>query len=156
MKRKRWSNRLACVGLVAAVIAGGAIAAGSQGSQSNPLVTLDYLTEVVVPQIMKDVEKQVKERFDELKKDQKTSGPSFQTVELEQGKTLCPEAGSQFLVRSGTLKSTDALVDLTTGETWGNVGSLAANHLYIATGDKQTVTVETEAVILLQGGYTVE
>ena len=56
MQRKKWSNRLACVGLVAAVIAGGAIAAGTQGSQSNPLVTLDYLNEVVVPQLMKDVE----------------------------------------------------------------------------------------------------
>lgn len=156
MQRKKWSNRLACVGLVAAVIAGGAIAAGTQGSQSNPLVTLDYLNEVVVPQLMKDVEKQVKERFDALKKEQKTTGAAFQTVELEEGKTLRPEAGSQLLIRSGTLKSTDALVDLTTGETWANDGSLAANHLYIATGDKQTVTAESEAVLLLQGGYTVE
>lgn len=156
MKRKKWSNRLACVGLVAAVIVGGAIAAGTQGSQSNPLVTLDYLNEVVVPQLMKDVEKQVKERFDTLKKEQKTTGAAFQTVELKQGKTLRPEAGSQLLIRSGTLKSTDALVDLTTGETWANAGELAVNHLYIATGDKQTVTAEEDVILLVQGGYTVE
>lgn len=156
MQRKKWSNRLACVGLVAVVIVGGAIAAGTQGSQSNPLVTLDYLNEVVLPQLMKDVEKQVKERFDELKKEQKTPGTAFETIELEQGKTLHPEAGSQFLIRSGTLKSTDAFVDLTTGETWVNEGSLAVNHLYIATGDKQTAAAETGAVLLLQGGYTVE
>lgn len=156
MKRKRWSDRIACVGLVAAVFLGGAVAAGTQGSQSNPLVTLDYLNKVVVPQLMESVEKQVKERFDALKKEQKTTEAAFQTVELEQGKTLCPEAGSQLLVRSGTLKSTDALVDLTTGETWANDGALAVNHLYIATGDKQTVTAESEAVLLLQGGYTVK
>ena len=77
-------------------------------------------------------------------------------MELKEGKTLRPEAGSQLLIRSGTLKSTDALVDLTTGETWANDGELAANHLYIAAGDKQTVTAESEAVLLLQGGYTVE
>ena len=47
MKRKKWSICLACVGLTAAVIAGGAIAAGSQGSQSNPLVTLDYLLSLI-------------------------------------------------------------------------------------------------------------
>ena len=62
MKRKKWSKCLACVGLTAAVIAGGAIAAGSQGSQSNPLVTLDYLNEVALPEIMEQVDKQVKER----------------------------------------------------------------------------------------------
>ncbi len=156
MKRNRWTDRLACVGLVAAVIAGGAIAAGSQGSQTNPLVTLDYLNEVAVPEIMKQVEKQVKERFDKLKKEEKTAGLTFRTVELKKGETLCPGAGSQFLLRSGTLKSTDALVDLTTGETWVNDGTLAENHLYIATGDKQTVTVETDAVVLLQGEYTVK
>lgn len=156
MQRKKWSNRLACVGLVVAVMVGGAIAAGTQGSQSNPLVTLDYLNEVVVPELMKDAEKQVKERFDALKKEQKTLGAAFQTVELEKGKTLRPMAGSQFLIRSGTLNSTDAFVDLTTGETWANAGSLVENHLYIATGDKLAVTAESEAVLLLQGGYTVE
>lgn len=156
MKRDKWSKALACIGLVAAVIAGGAIAAGSQGSQSNPLVTLDYLNGVAVPEIMEQVDKLVKERFDKLKKEQKTESLAFQTVELKEGETLTPEAGSQFLLRSGTLASTDALVDLTTGETWTNNGTLVENHLYIATGDKQTVTAEADAVLLFQGGYTVK
>ena len=156
MKRKKWSGRFACVGLVMAVIAGGTIAAGSQGSQSNPLVTLDYLNEVALPQIMEQVDKQVKERFDKLKKEQKTESLTFQTVEMKAEEMLMPEAGSQFLLRSGTLKSTDALVDLTTGETWVNDGSLAENHLYIVTGKKQSVTAETDCILLLQGGYTVK
>lgn len=156
MKRDKWSKTLACIGLVAAVIAGGAIAAGSQGSQSNPLVTLDYLNGVAVPEIMEQVDKLVKERFDKLKKEQKTESLTFQTVELKEGETLTPEAGSQFLLRSGTLASTDALVDLTTGETWTNDGTLAENHLYIATGDKQTVTAGADAILLFQGGYTVK
>lgn len=156
MKREKWSTRLACTGLVMTVIAGGAIAAGTQGSQTNPLVTLDYLNEVAVPEIMEQVEKQVKERFDKLKKEQKTAGLTFQTVELEQGESLRPEAGSQFLIRSGTLKSTDALADLTTGETWVNEGELVLNHLYIATGDKQSITAEADAVLMLLGGYTVK
>ncbi len=156
MKRKKWSKCLACVGLTAAVIAGGAIAAGSQGSQSNPLVTLDYLNEVALPEIMEQVDKQVKERFDKLQKEQKPGGTTFLAVELKKGETIAPEAGSQFLLRSGTLKSTDALVDLTTGETWANDGSLAENHLYIATGDKQTVAAEEDCLLLVQGGYTVK
>lgn len=156
MKRKKWHSRFACGCLVAAVIAGGAIAAGNQGSQTNPLVTLDYLNEVALPEILEQVDKQVKERFDKLKKEQKTGGTAFLTVELEAGETLTPEAGSQFLLRSGTLKSTDALVDLTTGETWANDGSLVENHLYIATGDKQTVTAGEDCLLLIQGSYKIK
>lgn len=156
MKQSKWATRLSCAALVAAVIAGAAIAAGGQGSQTNPLVTLDYLNEVAVPEIMAQVEKQAKERYGEIKEELKSGGLTFQTVELKAGEVLCPSAGSQFLLRSGTLESTDALVDLTAGETWVNDGSLAENHLYIATGDKQTVTAKADAVLLLQGGYTVK
>ena len=153
MKKKRWANYLASAVLVTAVIAGAAIAAGTQGSQDNPLVTLDYLTQVAVPEIMEKVEKQVKAQYDKLKKDQEIPSLTFQTVELKRDEVFLPTAGCQFLVRSGTLNSTDALVDLTTGETWVNDGSLLANHLYIATGDKQSVTAADAAILLVQGSY---
>lgn len=153
MKRNRFLNVLACAALVVAVVAGAAIAAGTQGSQTNPLVTLDYLNEVAVPEILKKVEAQVKTRYDKLKEDQTIPTLTFQTVELKEDEVFLPAAGSQFLIRSGELNSTDALVDLTTGEVWVNDGSLVANHLYIATGDGEAVTAAGDCVILVQGGY---
>ena len=52
MKRSRWAARLASIVLVAATIGGVAVAVGSQGSQSNPLLTLDYLNEKGIPDIL--------------------------------------------------------------------------------------------------------
>ena len=78
----------------------------------------------------------------------------FQTAEIGQGKTVTLAAGSQLLLRSGAASCGDGLIDLTTGETvWGE---LAVNHLYIASGDAQKVTVAEKATVMTLGGYTVK
>ena len=66
MKRNRWSTRLACGLLVAATTLGVALAAGTQGSQSDPLVTLSYLNEKVIPDVMKQVDEHIKVKTAEL------------------------------------------------------------------------------------------
>ncbi len=152
MKKQKWLTRLACMGLIAAVIAGAALAAGTQGSQDDPLITLSYLNDVAVPEILKQVDARVKEKAEAVKKELGENGAAFRVVELKKDKTLELTAGCQFILRSGVLNSTDALVDLSSGETWAGGGSLLANHLYIATGGKQTVTAAEAVVLLVQGG----
>ena len=44
MKKTHWPTRLAAGCLVTLTLVGVAFAAGQQGSQSDPLVTLSYLT----------------------------------------------------------------------------------------------------------------
>lgn len=153
MKRNKWRTRIACGALVMATAIVGAFAVGSQGSQSDPLVTLSYLNEVAVPEIMKQVDKKVSERGEEWKK---SGGAAFLTVELAEGKSLSLTAGTQFLLRTGTLTSTDALVDLTEGSAWNADGSLKENHLYIATGDKQKLTAASAVTLMIQGSYAIE
>lgn len=158
MKRNKWTSRLACVLLVTGTIAGVALAAGTQGSQSDPLVTLSYLNDTAVPEIMKQVDKKLDTREAELtKKLQEAAGggqTSFAAVDASEGKTLTLSAGTQFLLRSGTASSTAALVDLTGGETLAGTGALTVNHLYMATADAQAVTVSSSATFLIQGSYT--
>lgn len=158
MRRSKWARRLSCAALVTAVIAGAAIAAGSQGSQDDPLVTLSYLNEVAVPEIMKQVDEKIAKSIEELEARLREEGSSaaFRTVEVKKGQTVALSAGCQVLVRSGSVNSTDALVDLTTGETWRADGSLRENHLYIATGDKQTLTAAGAAVLMVQGSLEIE
>lgn len=154
MKRKKWWEGLACAGLVMVVAAGAALAAGNQGSQENPLVTLSYLNDVALPAIMEQVDQKVAQRSQELEEQfRKGGGASFQTVELGEERTLTLAGGSQFLLRSGTLRSADALVDLTTGETRTAAGELTANHLYLATGDGQKITASADCLLLVQGSY---
>ena len=155
MKRSKWTTRLACGLLVMTTLVVAAVAAGTQGSQSDPLVTLSYLNEKVIPDILKQVDKKVEEGTKELQEKMKENGQaSFQTAEAAKGKTVTLSAGAQLILRSGIASCTDGLVDLTTGE--GVWGELSLNHLYIATGDGLKVTVAEKATVMVLGTYTVK
>ena len=52
MKKTHWPTRLAAGCLVTLTLVGVAFAAGQQGSQSDPLVTLSYLTQKATPSIL--------------------------------------------------------------------------------------------------------
>ncbi len=155
MKKNKWTARMASLALVLVTVVVAAVAAGTQGTQSDPLVTLSYLNEKALPEILAQVDKKVEEGTRELRERMEDKGQAvFQTAEIGQGKTVTLAAGSQFLLRSGAASCGDGLIDLTTGETvWGE---LAVNHLYIASGDAQKVTVAEKATVMTLGGYTVK
>ena len=153
MKRKTWINRLASIVLVAATLGGVAVAVGTQGSQSNPLITLDYLNQKAIPEILEQVEKKIDDRVKKLTEDVK-EGPkaTFTVVEVGAGQTVTLSAGTQLLLRSGAMASYDGLIDLTDGV--GLAGIMTVNHLYIAPGEGQTVTASSSTVLMVQGNYT--
>ncbi|MCI9263135.1 MAG: hypothetical protein HFF06_01025 [Oscillospiraceae bacterium] len=155
MKRNRWTTRLLCGALILATLVVAVAAAGSQGTQDNPLVTLEYLNEKVLPEILEQVDRKVAERTKELEKTLEESQKAvFQSVEAGKDKTVTLAAGSQLLLRSGVAHCADGLIDLTTGEAvWGE---LSLNHLYIATGDKLKVTFSEKGSAMVQGSYTVK
>lgn len=158
MKPSKWTSRLACIILVAGTIAGVALAAGTQGSQSDPLVTLSYLNEVALPDLLKQVDEKLDARESELaQKLQSAAGgdqAAFAALELAAGKTVTLSAGAQLLFRSGASASTAALADTTAGTTLSGTGALTINHLYLATGDGQSVTASVASTVLIQGSYT--
>ena len=153
MKSGKWTSCLACAVLVAGVIGGVAFAAGTQGSQDDPLVTLSYLNEKALPEILRQVEAKLDEREAALNKKLQEGGQSaFTTVELKAGKTLTLSAGSQLLLRQGGLTTTAPLLDVTDGVPH-NGGELAANHLYLATGDAQQLTASTAVTLMVLGSW---
>ncbi len=154
MNRKKWRTRLACVALTAVTITGVAVAAGTQGSESDPLVTLGYLQNVLTPDLMQMVDERIAERSAELEQRLKQGGETvFLTVEVPAGKIVTLSAGTQFIPRAGTASNVDGVIDLTGGTgIWGN---LALNHLYIATADGQKLAVTANATFLILGRYTV-
>ena len=155
MKRRKWTTYLACGALVLTTLAGAALAAGTQGTQSDPLVTLSYLNEKLLPDILKQMDQKVEKGTEELREELKESGQAvFRSAEVDKGKTVTLAAGTQFLLRSGAASCTDGLIDLTTGE--GVWGELALNHLYIATGDGLKVSVVEKATVMVLGSDTVK
>ena len=181
MKKTHWPTRLAAGCLVTLTLVGVAFAAGQQGSQSDPLVTLSYLTQKATPSILSQVDSKltaretelsavvegyVKEVEDKLETSgggssvQPSGGASYQVVNLSAGQTITGGAACEFLLRSGTATcvsdTSPGLVDMTAGTTLAGGGALTANHLYLATIEGRGVKASTAVTLLVRGTYSIQ
>lgn len=76
---KKWSIWVTCVLVAVMMIAGlGAIAA-EYGSQSDPLVTLSYIEQVLLPNAQKDVDKAVSNAMEDFEDDLSDSNKDIQS-----------------------------------------------------------------------------
>lgn len=172
---------LACLCLTA----GAALAAG--GSQSDPLISLSYLTQTATPAILEQVDQRAAQYQQELTdalaeivrgyagpdSPGENPGPgeapgpggeesasSYTVVTLTNGQVLSMEIGCEVMLRIGSAvcQSPDApgLIDTTDGSTLNNNGSLAVNHLYMATIVGRSIRATGEVVkVLVRGSYTI-
>lgn len=155
------------------------LAAG--GDKKDPLVTLSYLRDTVIPDILSKVSTDTKSLNKELKNDladqidtfesdmedllsnaaQTTTGSDTYTlVTLTAGQSMSLEVGCEMMLRVGTATvsaaTSPALVDITTGGTINSGASLEKNHLYMATIADRTLNPTADTVkLLVRGGYTV-
>ena len=182
MKRQKWPIRLASGCLVTLTLVGVALAAGQQGSQADPLVTLSYLNQKATPSILAQVDAKITAREAELNQqlssvvdgyvkeiEAKLSGNSagqpstgssaYQVVNLSAGQTITGGEACEFLLRSGTATcvsdTAPGLVDMTAGTTLANGGALAANHLYLATIEGRGIKAATDVTLMVRGDYTI-
>lgn len=182
MKKRNWPLRLAVGCLMAAGLTGVALAAGQQGTQSDPLVTLSYLTNQATPAILAQVDTKISQRESELTQqlDQvvdsyvqevsdklgsssgagsgQSTSSSYTVVNLQQGQKLIGGEGCEFLLRSGTAvcvsSSAPGLIDMTAGSTLSNGSALVQNHLYLGTVEGRGVQASTAVTLLVRGDYT--
>ena len=161
------------------VCAGVALAAG-EGSQSDPLITLSYLTQTATPSILSQVDEQTQDYHDQLvdeltqliqdysnqmdaalKNTDTKQTASYHVVTLKKGQKLNMEVGCEVMLRIGTAQcispSSPGLVNTTTGNTLDNGGALTVNHLYMATISDRAITATANTVkVLVRGGYSVK
>lgn len=170
---KRWTIRLGALALTAALLGtGAAFAAG--GGQNDPLVTLSYLNQTAIPQVVKQVEdktagkqKELEQAFSALIDQYRQTGgsssgtggsASYTLATLSSGQVMSLEVGCEVLLRIGTATvqadSSPALIDLSAGGTV-NAGPLTKNHLYMSTIAGRTLTASGEVKLLVRGSYSV-
>ena len=152
MKRNIWITRLACMLLIAGTIAGVAIAVGEPGSQSNPLVTLDYLNKAI-EELKLSVDKKIEEKAGEILDQMGASGATFTAVTVDGGKDIYLASGSQMVLRTGSATSIGGILDATEGEITS--GELKENRICIAMGEDHKITVSGAVTVLVLGGYTI-
>jgi len=155
---------------------GAAVAAG--GDKRDPLITLSYLEDTVIPEILSKLKTDTKSLNKELKsdladqidayeddmqqllKDGPTVGSDTYTlVTLSAGQTMALDVGCEMMLRVGSITvnaaTSPALIDVTTGGSVNAGASLEKNHLYMSTIPDRTLTPTAETVkLLVRGGYT--
>lgn len=172
MRKKRLGLLVLSLALALAL----AVTALAAGGEEDPLVTLSYLSQTVMPQILKDVETQTAKRQEELAQEftaqidqykEDTSAlnnggsANYTLVTLTSGQTMALEVGCELLLRVGSATvnaaTSPALIDTTDGGTINSGTALTQNHLYMATIPDRTLTPAADTVkLLVRGGYTVQ
>ena len=159
------------VGLVLAVGIW-AVASTSYGSQSDPLITLSYITDVLTGQITEKVNTMIDTKLSVFSDELNTritalenqsggsgSFSSFSVVSLSEGQTLTGEVGTELMLRVGTARcyasGSPGLIDTTTAGTLENDGSMITNHMYMVTISGRGMKASSNVMVLVRGEYTV-
>ena len=185
MKKNHWMARLAGLMLVSyTLLVVGVMAAGTAGSESDPLVTLSYLNDTFLTQMLGKVDEKLAARDKELtdklnaqvEQDKKElaskyggavqsastadAADTFIVVTLSKGETLRGEIGCEVMLRVGTAScvspSSPGLIDETDATTLESGKALVKNHLYMMTIDERGVRATAATTkLLVRGGYTI-
>ena len=153
------------------------LALANPGSQTDPFITLSYLTDVFRPQVMTDVkntEQEMIQKFEariaelesQLQANPGGSGAagaaaaeSFQVVTLSRGQSLTCSVGVEIMLRIGTAEGTGsapALVNYTSGSTLSAGTALTANNMYLVTIEGNGIKATADTVrVLVRGSYRI-
>ncbi|MEG1878178.1 MAG: hypothetical protein RRY65_00310 [Pseudoflavonifractor sp.] len=181
MKRVKWPMRLAAGALVSLTLLGVALAAGQQGTQADPLVTLSYLTTKLTPELMAQVDTklsageqaltdrlgaaittytaQIDEKLAASAGGPAAKAAAFAVVDLAAGQKLHAGIGCEIMLRVGAATCSTAnspgLIDMTDGGSLDHGQALLKNHLYMATIEGRGVVAKNAVKLLVRGDYTI-
>ena len=165
MKKNRWFLRMLVLLVISGTLNMTVSVAAEAGSDQDPLVTLSYLNETFLGQIMTKVDQKIAARNSQLLQQSgggtgSASSVEFQVVTLSKGQTLTGDIGCEVMLRVGTAScmspSSPGLIDLTTAGTLNNGGALVTNHLYMMTIEGRGVKAGSATTkLLVRGSYTV-
>lgn len=161
-------------------------ATGTAGSSSDPLVTLSYLNEVFLPELLEQAQEKLDARTESASQElsaqvesdierleEKYGTPtsdegaladtvdSFVVVTMTSGQVLYGDIGCEVMLRVGSASvvspSSPGLIDTTSATTLDNGKALVKNHLYMLTiSDRGVKATAATTKLLVRGTYEVK
>lgn len=206
---KKWMTVIGTVLLVFLMATGYYAVAADYGSKDDPVVSLSYINDVLMPALEAKLDKTIDAKTAEFettlqsKLQEYTSGTTsqvtatesnyqtiladknfinsladavtaklktqvgtsasqaFAVVKIPNGKTMTCSVGCEVLLRIGTAtckaSTTPGLINITTGATLNNGGTLSQNCLYLVSIQGRGVTASGgDATVLVRGSYTIK
>ena len=167
MKKDRWFARMAGLLAFCAVLNTTATYAVEVGSDRDPLVTLSYLNETFLGEVLEAVDAKIQDRNRQIAQELGTqlggggsAVDTFSVVTLTQGQILYGGIGCEVMLRVGSAAcvaaSAPGLIDETAAATLNHGGALVPNHMYMMTIEGRGVQATAETVkVLVRGVYTI-
>ena len=133
------------------------------GDGNDPLVTLSYITDVLLPDIDSRIDKKVTTTVNEAMQSTESmqgGGESFVLVNVDKGYKLIGDEGTEIVLRSGsgTIIATKqgGLADLTAGADLADGTVIPLNHhLLIPRSDSRGMAFDAKAIVLVKGSYKI-
>ncbi len=176
MKKNRWLQRATVLLLIALVLIT-TVSVAAIGTTEDPLVSLSYLQQTFLGQVMADVDAMLVQRNAELAAELDTkiaaaaenqketpegiTNRTFAVVTLSKGQVLMGEIGCEVMLRVGTAacvsSSNPGLIDQTDASILNGGDVLVKNHLYMMTIEGRGVEATANTVkVLVRGTYTLQ
>ncbi len=156
-------RKIAIVLTVCLIFLGVAAAlAAEPGSDGDPVVTLSYITEKVIPDIYAYIDSKLSAAAPVSGEvGVPSSADSFSVVEVPAGNEVICRAGAELILRSGaaTVIATakGGLADTTAGYDLPNGSAAPSNHLMIVpVDDGRGVYADTDCIFMIKGNYSVK
>ncbi len=124
--------------------------AANPGSEDDPLVSMSYINDVLMPQVKSYVDTKATE----------TSGNAYEVVNLKKGQKVIGGQSTEFILRMGSanIVATEkgGLADVTDGVDLKNGTPMPANHLLIVPFDDwRGITMQTDGIVMIKGKYSI-
>ena len=185
MKKTSAFTRIFTLALATLTVLTASVMAAGVGSSDDPLVTLSYLNEKFLPQVLSSVDQKITARNEEVSKklsvqiksdaaeferkyadsvsgEGAASGTadSFTVITLAKEQMLYGDIGCEVMLRVGSAScvanAAPGLVDETSGGTLAGGSALEKNHLYMMTVTERGVRATAEGTkVLVRGTYSV-
>lgn len=169
MKKNRWFLRLTALVALCGALTMTASLAAEAGSTGDPLVTLSYLNDTFLGNILQKVDQKIAARNGQIVQQlggQVSTGTggstaaTFTVVTLTSGQVLTGDIGCEVMLRVGTAAcvapAAPGLIDETTAGTLNSGGALVQNHLYMMTIEGRGVKATAATTkLLVRGSYTI-
>lgn len=133
------------IGLIIAGLAVTYAVAATPGSDSDPVISLSYLTDIFKPEIKAEI----------------TQSTQFSLVNVSAGQKLIGGAGTEFILRmgDGVVLANDlgGIADTTVGYDLSNGTNMPSNHLLIIPRDDGRGFVATsDCIVMVKGTYHIQ
>ena len=146
------------------------LAASTNGTSSDPLITLSYLNDKVMPSVLDQFqkkmdakvgeltagyEKRIKELEDKLDSASGGGSETFSVVTLKNGQSVSCAEGAEVMLREGTAQAWSEISDLTSGAPLELGGALVKNHMYAVPYAGGGLGAVSDVTLLIRGGYKI-